>query len=421
MSNHLAIATVTATLLELLDEEVKKYFVNPNMTTKRPDKEMMSVAGVNIFLYQITPNPYMCNNELPTRNAVTGRLVQRPRAAFNLHYLLSFFGDEIKLEPQLLLGIVTRFMHTQPILHRNQIEKASRGQLEKSDLADERELVKFSPLALSLEELTKLWSSFFQVSYSLSVAYQASIVFIESNDAVSAPLPVRRAAISALPFQPPRIDSVFPPILPYESAAEISIKGSNLLSGSDGGITKLRLGHHLLTSDAPLQANRLKFRLPDDITAGVHSVQVQQHLSVGNARARSAYDSNITTLVIQPVILGDVSFNQQAGSDNNSAAQQFKVQITPAIAVHQRVELLLNAFEPMQQQDDPVEQPLNFSILGPTRVGSGSLVVFETTGIPPGRYLVRIRVDGAESNFQIDEQPNSTTFNMPIKPIVEVR
>src|SRR6185437_14624534 len=48
--------------------------------------------------------------------------------------------------------------------------------------------------ALSLEEMSKLWSVFYQIPYVLSVAYQAGVVLLDRDVAVRAPLPVRAPA-----------------------------------------------------------------------------------------------------------------------------------------------------------------------------------------------------------------------------------
>ena len=46
---------------------------------------------------------------------------------------------------------------------------------------EEVELVKFTQLPLSLEELGKLWSVFFQTTHVLSVAFQGTVVLIEGR------------------------------------------------------------------------------------------------------------------------------------------------------------------------------------------------------------------------------------------------
>ncbi len=187
MSNFLAIATVTATLQQTLQSAVSAVVSGATVKTQRPQDSGNGAPDphVNLYLYQVTPNAAWRNVDLPLRNA-SGRLVDRPQVALDLHYLLSFYGDESKFEPQRLLGSVAQAFHTHPVLTRQTIRKTvlnpSFKFLEKSDLADEVELVKFTPMALSLEELSKLWSVFFQTSYALSIAYQGSVVLIESDE-----------------------------------------------------------------------------------------------------------------------------------------------------------------------------------------------------------------------------------------------
>ena len=67
------------------------------------------------------------------------------------------------------------------------------------------ERVKFTPTALSLEEFSKLWSVFFQVEYSLSAAYQASLVLIQSDETPQSALPVQSRNVYVQPFRWPRI------------------------------------------------------------------------------------------------------------------------------------------------------------------------------------------------------------------------
>ena len=73
----------------------------------------MPTTGVNVFLYQVTPNAAWRNADLPTRRA-NGDLIQRPQAALDLHYLLTFYGDESLLQPQRVLGSVVRTLHCGP-------------------------------------------------------------------------------------------------------------------------------------------------------------------------------------------------------------------------------------------------------------------------------------------------------------------
>src|SRR5215218_2103096 len=113
MSNYLAIATVTATLSRTLSAAVGTDVPTAGVTTLRPDDA--PDRGVNVYLYQVGPNGAWRNADLPTRRD-DGRLVQRPRVALDLQYLLSFYGDEAQFEPQRMLGSVVRTLHTRPVL-----------------------------------------------------------------------------------------------------------------------------------------------------------------------------------------------------------------------------------------------------------------------------------------------------------------
>src|SRR5438105_4270202 len=123
MSNFLAIATTTATLRQLLAEAIAADVPGAVITTVRPDgaRAGTPTVGVNLYLMQVAPNPHWRNVDLPTRRSDGLSVLQRPQAALDLTYLMTFYGDETRLEPQRLLGSVTRTLHAQPLLTRQRI------------------------------------------------------------------------------------------------------------------------------------------------------------------------------------------------------------------------------------------------------------------------------------------------------------
>ena len=194
MSNHLAIATVTTALAQLINNaaHADDKISGINVETGRPNTTTISGNNIYLFLYQVVPNGAMRNNQLPTRSA-NGRLVQRPTVALDLHYLIAFHCST-ELVGQMMLGAVVRDLNATPVLTREMIEDATTSlsttfQIE-SNLAKSVEQVKFTPLPISLEELSKLWSIFFQTPYALSIAYQASVVLIEAEEKPRPSLPV---------------------------------------------------------------------------------------------------------------------------------------------------------------------------------------------------------------------------------------
>ncbi len=209
MSNYLAVATVSAVLRSILAAAVAKAAspgLDISVTTGRPEAQQPadSTARVSLFLYQVTPNAAWRNADLPTRRS-DGTVVQRPQAAIDLHYLISFAGDESKQVPERMLGAILPSLHAQPILSPDLIRNviADVGlvpYLTGSDLADQIELVRLMPLSLTVDDLSKLWSVFFQFPYRLSVALQASVVLLDVDVPVERALPVASRHIEAKPL-----------------------------------------------------------------------------------------------------------------------------------------------------------------------------------------------------------------------------
>ena len=87
---------------------------------------------------------------------------------------------------------------------------AGQEYMREANLADQLEQIKFTPLSVDLEELSGFWSALYQVPYSLSVMYEASVVLIESQETPGPVLPVRRPSIQVLPFTQSVIQEVAP-------------------------------------------------------------------------------------------------------------------------------------------------------------------------------------------------------------------
>ena len=122
MSNSLAIATTTVVLSDIVNRGIGGV-TGAQVTNVRPDEKSgpSPAPEANVFLYQVTPNPAMRNADLPTRT-VNGEVRQRPTIALDLHYLISFYGDEAILEPQRLLGGAVGALHARPLVTGDAIQ-----------------------------------------------------------------------------------------------------------------------------------------------------------------------------------------------------------------------------------------------------------------------------------------------------------
>jgi hypothetical protein len=198
MSNYLAVATVTSALKILLATPARAV-PGATVTSVRPDAIGQDglVRGINVFLYLVSTNPTFENQDVPTRRA-DGTVVRATQAALDLNYLISFYGDESKLEPQLLLAGAVAELRRQPVLTRSFIADVIQGtDLSTSDLGLQNPLVTVSPQRLDLDTLYRIWSVFFQVPYNLSVAYRASVVLVDSDAVDSLRPPIKELHIEA--------------------------------------------------------------------------------------------------------------------------------------------------------------------------------------------------------------------------------
>lgn len=436
MSNFLAIATVTATLRDILFDSILADVAGADVSTVRPVTGAQTpTVGANIYLYQITPNVAFRNSDLPTRNS-NGDLSRKPTAALDLHYLLTFYGDDTKLEPQRVLGSVVRTLHARPVITAKAISTTiSNAQsnpnlsfLKNSNLADSIESVKLTQMPLSLEELSKLWSVFYQIPYMLSLAYQAAVVFIETDDAVRDALPVREPKVYVRPIQQPFIDSIA-----SQAGATAAIVPSSVLvlSGKRlrGEPTNLLIGG-VATTPLSVSDSRITSPLPAGLRAGPQGVQVSHPVLMGvPPLPHDGVESNLAVFVLQPVInkKPDNSYDISVvatvpppvsipvsipNPPDGTRAADVTIKVTPNVAVGQRTALLMSEF----QAADPPGHNYTFAnppLTLPAGQTDTNTLLFHISEVLPGDYLVRVQVDGANSPLDSNSDPNNPTFITP--------
>jgi hypothetical protein len=400
MSNYLAVATVTKALAQILDTAVKSAVDSSSAVTQRPDPGTKT-ACVDLFLYQVTPNAALRNADLPTRNA-QGQVMSRPTSALDLHYLMSFYGDDSKFEPQRMLGAVVRSLLAEPGLTRERILGVSKDdngdKMSGSNLADAVEQVKFTPQSLSVDELSRIWSIFYQIPYALSLAYTATVVLIESEEPVLASQPVLQRGQSDQgvetqlgPF--PQLDSwhigegdddvarlKFPSYPSARLGTILTLQGRNL--GGDSLVVQL-FNEHLQAKvpDVPVtlipgRANTLKLSIPN-ITAdaskwaaGIYSVSV---VATTGGVSRS---TNSLPLPFAPQIT-----TIAAGARDGQGNVPVTVTAAPVVQTAQAPFLSLPDRDVAAAPRGLNTDPLQFLLPNPAA----------------GKVVVRLRVDGVDS------------------------
>jgi hypothetical protein len=246
MSTPAGIATVTAILQHLLVQAAS----GAEITTKPPAAARNSGNGnqLNLFLYATHVNTAFSNASMPgqIRNGESGP----PPLALVLKYLLTAYGaNDDDISGQGLMGQAMSAFHDHPVLGQADIE----GITPDSDLQNQIERLRITPDVLSLDDMSKLWTSF-QAEYRLSAGYEVSVVLIESTRAGRAPLPVlkrgdQNQGAHVLAASSPVVSGIrFPNQKPGAELGDLlTILGENMASDD----TAVRFRHPLL--DAPIE------------------------------------------------------------------------------------------------------------------------------------------------------------------------
>lgn len=414
MSNSLAIAAVTRTLRNLLNNVVTADFSGLPADT-RPTAEVQvttlpldRVRGsdgdssrnqINLFLYHAEPSATWRNMDLPrqVRPGETGR----PPLALNLYYMLTAYGQQdSELIAHVLLGTAMRILHDHPVLSRAEIRSA----LPQAELDTQFENVRVTPQPVSLDEVSKLWTGF-QSEYRLSAAYQVSVLLIESLRSSVAPLPVlsrgasdRGPVATAAPGPTlQEVSDIFDPTLPNrpsiaKPAAELGdvlvLAGSNL--GSDPMTARFRHFRRDTPIEVAPQAERsdgeVRIGLPGigdpgapaGWPAGTWTVEL-----VVNRPDVPAWTTNSLPFALGPTVASINPASQAAASQPFDLTLEARPQVLP----EQRVSLLLAGREILPSS---VTTPAGFP-------NDATTLVFPVSGLDAGSYVVRLRVDGADS------------------------
>lgn len=431
MSNFLGTATVTEALRQLAEQGAGEAISGARAKVLRPPSSLTSGhpngepdVYVGLYMYQVTPNAALRNAATPTRRG-DGSVLQETRTALDLHYLFTFYGDDNTLEPQRVMGAVLRRLQSAPLLTKSIITSAklALSSLITSDLDAETEQVKFLMLPLSLDELSKLWSVFFQTTYCLSVAYQASVIFLDGKESAKPALPVTRRNLYVKTFRQPEIEQ----IASQKTPAGKVLVGEPIVSGDylilngkqlSGDVTRVRVGGAVITpAEIDVTDSQIKFQLKappfaaGELQAGVLSVQVVQDFEMGAPfeTAHKGIEGNVAAFVLRPTVTPTLSDKTVDGVHRKF---NLKLDFSPLVGVKQRVALLLNEYEPPA----PTVRPAYAYRFDVTLPAAPPEVVDSVTltglSVLPAKYLVRVQVDGAES--LLSQDAGTKLFNNPL-------
>lgn len=423
MSTALAIAGVSAVLRDLLNDGLINHNISGavgssvTVSVLAPDRVIAEgsaeASQLNLFLYAVTPNPGWRNEGLPTRDASGRTRLSNPPLALDLHYLLSAYSGG-SLHAEILLGHAMQLLHETPVLTRAAIRRALNPSplvapdlppalraLADSGLAEQLEQIKLSPRYLDLEEMSKLWTAT-QSAVRPSMAYQASVVLIQSQQPTRTPLPVltrgprdaasgREAGIAVQPTVAPDVPllaAVRPPLgQPLAAIGDaVALHGTRL----EGTARSVLLVNDRF--DIALELPVLPPQLPERPAGTVAAFSLagqQDALPAGLYRATLrltrpdalSTDRELQSNPILFTLAPRIGNLPQSVARAGDGAATVTIAFTPALRAGQRATLIVGTRELAPLEADATPTTLRFRI----------------ADAEPGVHLVRLRIDGIDS------------------------
>ena len=403
MSDFRAIGGVSASLRRLLQDRME---VPVDITIAPPDVIISGAMEkrLNLYLYQVAENGYLKNQEIPGRDHPGA--YGHPPLSLDLHYLLTAHGGsetapDSDLEAQQVLGDAMRVLHDLPVVtDQLTITRPAVGTVGDpildTSLLGEFEQVKVGLQPVTLEDFSKIWTALPEANFRRSVAYEVSVVQIESQRPRRFPRPVGEPPpagprVFAVPFRSPQISEIRVRRPGDSSDVErafayarindtLIVRGRNFASDT----TRVMLSGVDATSQiTALRDDRIEVTIPDDalLQPGPQPVKVVVDIMMGDPlSAHLGFQSNLAVFMLVP---GPINLTPDLGASPRT------LQITGERLFHpDRESLTLVGDEVIRSGEYTTATPAEIEFNLPASLGSGS-------------YPVRVRVHGAES---IDER-----------------
>lgn len=377
------VASVTRAIAHRLQDAVNQTdgaIAQTLVTTRRPGAgDPGSQPQINVYLFQVTPNPYLRNLHEPWR--VDGRQVEQPATALDLFYLLSFTGSEDidRLEPQRLLGIVTNALNVNATIVETDLQPTGAG-TKPAPIAAPTTSVQLTPHSLTVEEMSRLWAMFPQAPYQLSVCYRASAALVVADVPLQPSPPPVQVSPNVASGLPPVIDEVVLPVGGAVYGDVLTLRGQKLAAAD----TQVLLDGVALPVGSVSDSEVTFTAGAPGVAAGQDSLRV----------ARASVVSDPVTLRLGPVVQ---SSRAKVKADGGVWSGHVELTLAPPLQPGQTLELDL-----FSAGGDGGSY--GFIHVEPFGDAPTTKVEVPVTGVAAGQYAVRATVDGAAGRLTRDAQ-----------------
>lgn len=384
MSGSNALSIVTSSLKDRLHAALDGN--NDNVTAKSPSIARNGNTGeqINIFLYGVHYNPAFRNE--PMRRETRNGEKAYPPLPLVLKYLVTVYdANSGDLTAEKLMGRVMLLLHDNPLLNPS------------SDI-QQIERIRITPDPLSLDDMSKLWSSFQSAGYHLSTGYEVSVVLIESIRTGKAALPVikrgedDRGADIVATASSTLLGLRFPHQKPSAELGDtITLLGENLSNEN----TTVRFKHPNLELPFTIQSEpnendaEMLVKLPSATNLGSKWLAgfYEVTLKTKHADKPTEWTSNTISMPLSP------SIEKITPNEHDAGSFRLSIECLPKIIKEQSVKLLFG--DQVISADPAVGSTLTFNLI--------KIVKHDSP------YVVRLRVDGVDS-IPVDFSGNTPQF-----------
>jgi Pvc16 N-terminal domain len=411
VTTSLGIAATTAVLRRLLQNAIPSANLlgvlgNVTVSALPPDKIDVTkeVSRLNLFMYQVRPSAAWSNTDLPSHGA-TGRRLTNPPLALDLSYMLSAYGAK-DFHSEILLGYGAMVLHQTRVLTRDLIQQTFSGVLP-ADLAllagaglnGQEELVSLSMDPMTVDDLSRLWQVFGE-KYRPSIALQAHVLLMRATDPTTAAgPPVQRARLATTTSIHPTITDVTPAAV--TAGGTITLAGTSLFV--PGAFALFGSGESV-AAPATSTPFSVAVALPATLRAGVNTVRLELP-SLFDGDARGGPESNLVPFVLRPRFAldgagdPDITFTPPVAS-GTQVSTTLTARLVPPVGRRQDVRLMLNEIGAAAGT-----VPHSYTVAAPSRETDPNettdTIWFEVRLVAPTQYLVRVQVDGADTELQM--------------------
>lgn len=386
MGNALSIAAVSRLLRQIVEGNVTRYgldgYVGADVVvTAEPPLDDPDRIRLNLFLYRAIESSALRGQAMPTHDTV-GRSIRRPTLALDLHYAVTAYAED-DFQSELMLGCAMQALNETPVLDRALIhnilsQDGGANTLLDSRLAEQIDKIRIRHRNLPEDVFTRLWSAF-HVPYRLSAFYEVSVVLMEGDAPIRAPMVVLRRP-------EPEAHSTLGPFTPTLARAEpetavtgqdvvlhgLGLGGTNVRVEPDHGDPTIELPP-LEIPEADATDTTVTFAVPPTWPIGAYELRLTMELPGAVGRRPS---SPQRFFVAPSITVTSVTRNP-----NPPQHVTIELTVTPPILPGRPVVLVVGSQ----------------SFTGPGITVATADLTFTGLDLPAGPAAMRLIVDGIES------------------------